>query len=533
MNPRERGPRPGRTPDIRREVDLKGRGSRVDFGGVPESIITRTDYSLDEARRELRGISIWVFAYGIQGQAQAQNLLDNGIPVKIWQRESYSKPGAEEPTRWEVAIGEVGLGGKKKWTVGEDLFADLKTVEAVMRADKQPKLIQFLLSDAGMVLEGRNVIRLLKPGDALQFSHGFYATFASLTGAVFPPFIDLGLMAPKGPGGMVREHALNGRGVNASVAIAQDFSGRALERTLASGMGTGAGILFPTTFERETWSDNVGENGSLIGGVDGLIKAGFSILTEELGFSPEQAVWHTNEIITQTISRIIGEKGADGLVNDLPKDLLPYFSSGFNAAFQALSPVFEDLYFDVSRGVIARRVIEANSKSDYRDTLNQELDGIKNSKLGKAATDVRLKREREGRVVPSGLENPYDALIAGALVGLMQRQYELLREKGHSPDEAFNETTEEATQSLYPSIHKNGIYELYKRCSTTAQRGALDHNEVFRRALALPLRNLYVMIRRGGQPDLDIGAVNHILNSEMWKAAETTRELRPENQKIA
>lgn len=532
MSLKERDLLPGRTLDIRRELDPKGRGTEFLFGGVSERIITRADYSLEEARRELAGISVWVFGYGIQGRAQSQNLQDSGIPVRVWQRERYSKPGDEESTSWEDAIGEIASGGGKKWKVGENLFADLKAVEEAFKADKKPKLIQFLLSDAGQASEWKNVERLLRSGDTLQFSHGFSLAFSQLTGVVPPFFVDVTLMAPKGPGGMVREHFENGRGVNSSIAIAQDASGRALERTLASGMGTGSGFLFPTTFERETWSDNVGENASLIAGVDGLIKASFSILTDDLGFSPEEAILHTNEIITQTISKIIGEKGADGLVNDLPKDLLSYFSNGFNAAYQALSPVLEELYSDVSGGVMATRVIEANSKSNYRDTLNKELDDIKNSKLGKAATEVRLKRKEKGRVVPSYISNPYDALIAGALVGLMQKQYELLREKGHSPSEAFNETTEEATQSLYPFIDRNGIYELYRRCSTTAQRGALDRNEAFEKALASPFKDLYIRIRKGERPDLDIAAINYILDSKMWKAGKATRNLRPENQRL-
>lgn len=533
MSLREGAPRSTGTLDIRKEVELENRGSRVDFGGVQEIIVTRSEYSLAEARKELSNMQVWVFGYGIQGSAQSQNLLDNGIPVKIWQRERHSKPSDERPTSWEDAIGEVGKDGNKKWKVGESLFSDLKTVTAAMGADKRPKLIQILLSDAGQVSEWPNIAKLLRSGDAIQFSHGFSLAFSYLTGVVPPSFVDVTLMAPKGPGGKVREHAVNGRGVNSSIAIAQNASGRALERTLASGMGAGSGFLFPTTFERETWSDNVGENASLIAGVDGLIKAGFDILTEDLRLLPEEAVWHTSEIVTQTISKIIGEKGADGLVNDLPKDLLPYFSRGFDAAYTSLSPVLEDLYSDVSKGVIAKTVIEANSKDDYRDTLDQELKDIDNSNLGKAATAVRLKREREGRIVPSSIVNPYDALIAGALIGLMQRQYELLRKKGHSPSEAFNETTEEATQSLYPYIDTKGIHELYKRCSTTAQRGALDHNEVFRKALVEPLKGLYVGIKKGERSDLDMRVIDHILNSEMWKAGKTTRNLRPENQRLS
>src|SRR3989344_861131 len=529
MSLTEGAPRPTRTLDIRRELDLKGRGSRYDFGGVWETIVTRGEYSLEDARRELSGMQVWVFGYGIQGSAQSQNLLDNGIPVKIWQRESYSKPDAEYPTSWENAIGEVGERGNKKWKIGENLFSDLKTVEAVMDADRKPKLIQILLSDAGQVSEWPNIVKLLRPGDAIQFSHGFGLAFSHLTRIVPPPFVDVTLMAPKGPGGKVREHAMNGRGVNSSIAIAQDASGRALERTLASGMGAGSGFLFPTTVERETWSDNVGENASLIAGVHGVMEAGFDILTKDLSFSPEEAVLHTSEIITQTISKIIGEKGADGLINDLPKDLLPYLSSGFDTAYTSLTPVLEDLYSDVSKGVIAERVIEANGREDYRDTLNQELENIRNSNLGKAATAVRLRREREGQIVPPSIVNPYDALIAGALIGLMQKQYELLTEKGHSPSEAFNETTEEATQSLYPYIDTKGIHELYKRCSTTAQRGALDHNEIFRKALTEPLRDLYLRIIKGEQQDVQMRAIDHILDSQMWKAGKTTRDLRPEN----
>jgi ketol-acid reductoisomerase len=485
-------------------------GTEFDFGGVIERVVTRDDFSLKRSREVLAGEKIAVVGYGVQGPAQALNLRDNGFNVVVGQRQGNT---------YDKALSDG-------WVTGVTLFS---VEEAVKRATQpeqplKPGQVQYLLSDAGQKDMWPKIVPLLRPGTNVYFSHGFSYTFSDQTEVVPPSNNDATLVAPKGAGRSVREHFLSGRGINSSYAVGQDATGRALDRTLATGMAIGSGFLFETTFKQEAVSDLTGERGVLMGAAYGLWQACYNILRRD-NFSPEDAALHTVEISTQTIAKIIGEKGADGLIKDLPKALLPSFLAGFTSALRATEPVFEDLYEKVSTGAEAKRVLEVNSLYNYRQTLNQELAQIANSELGQAATAVRDKRQPFA--VPGRIENNLDAVVAGALVGIMHSQYELFRKKGHKPSEAFNETVEEATQSLYPLIDRNGIDWMYANCSTTAQRGALDWNGAFRDVLQPALEGSYKQSQGISQT-----ALNHIMESEMWRAGKTVRELRPENQRI-
>jgi ketol-acid reductoisomerase len=132
-------------------------------------------------------------------------------------------------------------------------------------------------------------------------------------------------------------------------------------------------------------------------------------------------------------------------------------------------------------------------------------------------------------------------VLMGAIYGLWLAQYEVLRAHGHSPSEAFNETVEEATQSLYPLIAENGMEWMYANCSTTAQRGALDWYRKFRDANKPLFEELYKSVESGmetrrtleanSRPDYRQhleGELKEIANSEMWKAGSVVRSLRPE-----
>jgi len=135
-------------------------------------------------------------------------------------------------------------------------------------------------------------------------------------------------------------------------------------------------------------------------------------------------------------------------------------------------------------------------------------------------------------------------VLMGAIAGLMKAQYETLRAMGHSPSEAFNETVEEATQSLYPLIGANGMDWMFASCSTTAQRGALDWSVRFETAARPLFELLYRDVKAGVEtrrvletcsaPDyrekleVELGALR---NSEMWRAGAAVRSLRPENWK--
>ena len=128
----------------------------------------------------------------------------------------------------------------------------------------------------------------------------------------------------------------------------------------------------------------------------------------------------------------------------------------------------------------------------------------------------------------------------GALAGVMEAQYNLLRRKGHSPSEAFNETVEELTQSLMPLVAENGMDWMYANCSTTAQRGALDWRHKFREAVNPVFEELYESVATGNEADITIKAnerpdyreklseeLKEIHESEMWQAGAMVRKLRP------
>ena len=130
----------------------------------------------------------------------------------------------------------------------------------------------------------------------------------------------------------------------------------------------------------------------------------------------------------------------------------------------------------------------------------------------------------------------------GAIQGIFAAQFEVLRAKGHSPSEAFNETVEELTQSLMPLVAENGMDWMYANCSTTAQRGALDWWKKFRDATKPVFEQLYNEVASGNEAQLSIDSnskpdyrekleveLKELRDSEMWQVGATVRKLRPEN----
>jgi ketol-acid reductoisomerase len=135
-------------------------------------------------------------------------------------------------------------------------------------------------------------------------------------------------------------------------------------------------------------------------------------------------------------------------------------------------------------------------------------------------------------------------VLMGALAGIMEAQYNLLRRHGHSPSEAFNETVEELTQSLIRLVDQKGMDWMYANCSTTAQRGALDWRHEFRRAVEPVFERLYASVASGEQTRIVLQAnsapdyktkleaeLREMRESEMWRAGAAVRALRPENWK--
>ena len=341
-----------------------------DFGGVKENVVTREEFPLDKAREVLKDETIAVIGYGVQGPAQSLNMRDNGFNVIVGQY-----PGHKE--YWDKAVADG-------WKPKETLFPIEEAVEL-------GTIVQYLVSDAAQEALWSNVKSHLKEGDALYFSHGFSIVYKDQTGVVPPENIDVILVAPKGSGRSVRENFLNGSGINSSYAVNQDFTGKALERTLAVGIGVGSGYLFPTTFENEVLSDLTGERGVLMGAIAGIMKAQYDELRRR-GHSPSEAFNETVEEATQSLYPLIGRNGMDWMFANCSTtaqrgalDWAPKFEA-------AVKPVFKNLYDRVKSGEETRIVLEANSNPNYLNKLREELAVIGNSEMWQAGKAVRSLR---------------------------------------------------------------------------------------------------------------------------------------------
>ena len=343
--------------------------AKINFGGTEEEVITSDEFSLERAREVLKDETVAVLGYGVQGPGQALNMKDNGINVIIGQR--------EKSPSWDRAV-------KDGFVPGETLFP-------LEEAARKGTVIQFLLSDAGQVATWPNIKKCLDEGDALYFSHGFSVVFKDQTEIIPPENVDVILVAPKGSGRTVRTNFLDGSGINSSFAINQDFTGRAKERTLALGIAIGSGYLFPTTFAKEVHSDLTGERGVLMGCLAGVMEAQYNVLRKH-GHSPSEAFNETVEELTQSLIRLVAENGMDWMFSNCSTtaqrgalDWAPKFRD-------AVAPLFDELYQSVLSGVETKRVLEANSATDYREKLQKELDVIKNSEMWQAGTAVRSLR---------------------------------------------------------------------------------------------------------------------------------------------
>jgi ketol-acid reductoisomerase len=248
-----------------------------------------------------------------------------------------------------------------------------------------------LVSDAAQKAVWPNIKKCLNSGDALYFSHGFSIVFKDQTGVIPPEDVDVILVAPKGSGTTVRRNFLDGSGINSSYAVGQDYTGKAMERTLAVGIAVGSGYLFPTTFEDEVHSDLVGERGVLMGCLAGVMEAQYNVLRKH-GHSPSEAFNETVEELTQSLIRLVAENGMDWMYANCSATAQRGALDWRHKFRDAVAPVFDDLYESVVSGEETRIVLEANSAPDYKERLTEELGEIKNSEMWKAGAAVRALR---------------------------------------------------------------------------------------------------------------------------------------------
>jgi ketol-acid reductoisomerase len=344
--------------------------AKIDFGGVMEDVITADEFPIEKAREVLKEETVAVLGYGVQGPGQGLNMKDNGINVIVGQSKEFKDD-------WDRAVSDG-------WEPGKTLF-DIE--EAAQRGT----IIMMLVSDAAQKAVWPNIKKCLNSGDALYFSHGFSIVFKDQTGVIPPEDVDVILVAPKGSGTTVRRNFLDGSGINSSYAVGQDYTGKAMERTLAVGIAVGSGYLFPTTFEDEVHSDLVGERGVLMGCLAGVMEAQYNVLRKH-GHSPSEAFNETVEELTQSLIRLVAENGMDWMYANCSATAQRGALDWRHKFRDAVAPVFDDLYESVVSGEETRIVLEANSAPDYKERLTEELGEIKNSEMWKAGASVRALR---------------------------------------------------------------------------------------------------------------------------------------------
>ncbi|MBW2631723.1 MAG: ketol-acid reductoisomerase [Deltaproteobacteria bacterium] len=346
--------------------------SELEIGGVVEEVITSEEFSLEKAREMLKNETVAVLGYGVQGPGQALNMKDNGVRVIVGQREGGSS--------WDKAVA--------------DGFVPGKTLFPLKEAAERGTIIQYLLSDAGQKEVWPEIKTCLSEGDALYFSHGFSITYKDRSGVVPPDNVDVILVAPKGSGRTVRTNFLAGSGINSSVAVFQDYTGKARDRAIALGIAIGSGYLFPTTFEKEVFSDLTGERGVLMGCLAGVMEAQYNCLRKN-GHSPSEAFNETVEELTQSLIRLVGENGMDWMYANCSTTAQRGALDWKGRFRDAVVPVFDELYKSVASGEETQIVLDTNSAPDYREKLNRELDTMRNMEMWQAGRVLReLRPER-------------------------------------------------------------------------------------------------------------------------------------------
>jgi ketol-acid reductoisomerase len=312
-------------------------------------------YEKDVNRAALEGKTIAVIGYGSQGHSQAQNLRDSGLRVIIGLRQGKSWKQAEQ-----------------------DGFEVFSVAEATAQAD----VVQILLPDEKQASVYKEEIEPnLKKGAAIFFSHGFNIHFAQIQPSAD---VDVVMVAPKGPGHLVRRVYVEGFGVPALIAIEQNATGNAMELGLAyaSGIGaTRAGVL-ETTFREETETDLFGEQAVLCGGTSELVKAGFETLVEA-GYKPEIAYFECLHELK--------------LIVDL------MYEGGLEYMRYSISDTAE--FGDYNTG---KRIVNEDTKKEMKKVLSEIQDGtfaknwILENQSNRAAFSARRRIEKEHQLETVG-----------------------------------------------------------------------------------------------------------------------------------
>ena len=331
-------------------------------------------YEKDTDASALTGDKIAVLGFGSQGHAHAQNLQDSGFDVRVGLRAGSSSRATAE---------EAGL-------------RVLDTADAVAEAD----VIMCLLPDTshGKVY-AEDIAPNLKDGDMLMFAHGFSIHFKTVTP---PAGVDVTMIAPKGPGHLVRRTYEQGVGTPGLVAVHQDATGKALQRALAYGAGIGcarAGII-QTTYKEETETDLFGEQVVLCGGLSSLIKNGFDTLVAA-GYQPEIAYFECLHEV-KLIVDLIYEGGLSWMRHSVSTTAeWGDYISGPRVVDAHVRKEMEGVLSDIQDGSFAKRwIAEADAGFPEYDRLRSQARTSQLENVGRELRQMMPWLESDKKVAP-------------------------------------------------------------------------------------------------------------------------------------
>jgi ketol-acid reductoisomerase len=316
--------------------------------GRGEEVAMKLYGQKDVDRKALKGARIAILGYGSQGRAHALNLKDSGF---------------------EVVVG-VRKGGRSWTQARRDGLKVAEPAAAVEGAD----LVAMLIPDTSQKELYRSVRKHIKRGATLLFAHGFNVHFRQIRPR---PDLDVVLIAPKGPGDLVRRQYTQGRGVPCLLAVAQDASGKARARALAYAHGIGGtrGGVLETTFAEETETDLFGEQAVLCGGATELVVKGFETLVEA-GYQPEVAYYeclHELKLIVDLL-----HEGGLAKMHQFISDTAKYgdLTRGPRIVNERVKNEMRKVLKEVQTGRFARQWIRENAQGrpNYQKLLDADID---------------------------------------------------------------------------------------------------------------------------------------------------------------
>ena len=319
-------------------------------------------YDNDCNKELLHNLTVAVIGYGSQGHAHAQNLRDSGVNVVVGLYENSKSAAVAKADGFEV----------------------LNTPDAVKKAD----WVMMLVNDEKMRSIYENGVRdNLHPGMTLSFAHGFNVHFKEI---VPPDFVNVVMIAPKGPGHTVRSQFVEGKGVPCLVAVQQDATGNAMELALAyaSGLGAGRAGILETTFKEETETDLFGEQAVLCGGVTALMQAGFETLVEA-GYKPESAYFECIHEMKLIIDLVV--KGGFSFMRYSISDTAEYgdYNTGHRLITDATKAEMKKVLSEIQDGSFARKWLKENV--DGRPLFTKQREAAKAHQMETVGAELRAK----------------------------------------------------------------------------------------------------------------------------------------------